>query len=99
MGEKKLNALKSEIRARSQNGSCCLQFISDRQRQTRETQRAKALKANMCTSTKAKARCSQKEKELFKATQHGNIFKAAVSHCCMQLYLGLLAQKDRKDRG
>lgn len=37
-GGKRQNALKSEIRARSQNGSLCLQFLSDRQRQTGERQ-------------------------------------------------------------
>ena len=48
------------------------------------THRAKSLKANTWPSTKANAGCSQKENHLFKATQYGNYFKAAISQCLVE---------------
>lgn len=74
-------------------------YLTGRDRQGKakeERQKEKLLKANTCKSTKTKACCSQKENELFKAGQHRDIFKAAVSQCCMELYLGLIFISNKK---
>lgn len=50
--EKQQNTLKYDIRAACQNGSCCLQFMSDGKRQIREDKKEEA---SMCLGTKTVA--------------------------------------------
>lgn len=56
---------------------------------THKGKELKPLKAKTSTSAKSKASCSRHENKLFKATQCGSTFKAAISQCCMELYVGV----------
>lgn len=94
-----LSSQKSEQDPKMETVASSL-YVTDRNRHERHRQRAKPLKPNTCTSTKAKASCPQKENKLFKTTQYGNIFKAVSnSQCCMELYLRVTFSSERqKDR-